>query len=602
MAEEQGGLSYTIRFIPDTTAIDKSITEIAKRVEDEIAKGIRNARMVAGVEEGVPTGAAPIEGVGVVDRIISEFRSVKDKITGMMHKYGMFAGEALGLRHPADKTIGAVAERASEKLQAANLGELSLDALLQIASGVAIMSDRIKAIQELHPELSQEEAITMARQEPITSLKGIASDGIKQFAGIRGLDQVIRMADYYKRSLEETAAGREKGTEEELMKTFTHGIIQQVGTAILKSRGPAPDWESGGAIQWRALYQRWGIEDKGQLDKLTEEMGSREAADLVRQMGDVFELVEFGGAKRGGKFVADVQSFKQFLRDIATVPEMRAKAEEAGIDPDAIGGTVRMMTAGEFGGARAQVEGIKREDIIDEPIFEDIGEQTKMVMRASLIDSLTDFERDMSGSLLTMTDAPAKEYTEQLLEMIGSLLEVLRASSLPPLWKTIGVDEWIRVAAETYVGMVSEAIGRKMKEAVEPSDDESWIFRQVEEEKERWSESIAPTMLPEEDGVHRAIAGEELWFFDRAVYEQSIEEGFGEAMSRSLARTFVGVEEWLRDLRDVEGEGDVKILVGIQKILEKLDAISRPMTFTGRSSSDEMGFLADMDVISRGGD
>ena len=391
MAEEQGGLSYTIRFIPDTTAIDEMVTGIAKRVEDEIGQAIRKARVTAGVEEGVPAGDVSVGGVGVVDRIISEFRSVKERITGMMQKYGFLAGEAMALGHPRGRTLGGVMERLREKLTVTPLEELSEDLRLLIGGAMTVVEQRIKAMRELHPELSKEEATKMAMGEQIGAMTNIAGDqGFKQYMTMKSLAEVIRLADHYGRTLVEAGKGAEATVLKALVTSLTHKFVAEVGTAKLGAEGPAPDWEAE-EITWRATYRRMGATEE-QID----EWGIPErirAADLFKIVDGQLVIVEFKTAGEGKEFSRDIGMAHKLYQKIIETPLMRETVEEmTGLPMEEIGLEAILATAGVFGSVEAVVEAeaIGRDGLATEVI--DLGDEIRNAIKASLQPELKESE------------------------------------------------------------------------------------------------------------------------------------------------------------------------------------------------------------------
>lgn len=416
MAEEQGGLSYTIRFIPDTTAIDESITEIAKRVENEVGQAIRKARVAAGVEEGVPTGAAPIEGVGVVDRIISEFRSVKERITGMMQKYGILAGETMALGHPTGRTLGGVMERLREKLAVTRPEDLSEDMRLLIAGAMSVVTQRIEAMQELRPDLSKEEATKMVMQEKVGELKGIDVKGMfKQYQTMRQLAEVMRLADYYKDTLAGVSERAPKSVERALMMSLTHKFIAAVGKAKLEAEGGVPDWEHE-EVTWRAVYRRLGA-----TEEQVKEWGIPErirAADLFRIVDGKIEIVEFGGGKTGKEASRDIGMGWKLFDRIKETPLMAETVKEiTGLSIEDISLETILATAGIFGSTRAVVEA----EAAGRPGMESTVTDLGNMMRAAIEGLIPDL---VGGT----------EQTTEILNGIHKILESLGQLPTQPAW------------------------------------------------------------------------------------------------------------------------------------------------------------------------
>lgn len=407
MAEEQGGLSYTIRFIPDTTAIDASITEIAKRVEEEVGQAIRKARVAAGVEEGVPAGVAPIEGVGVVDRILSEFNSVKERITGMMRRYGILAGEAIALRHPADKTLGAVVERIREKLTVTRPEDLSEDMRLQIAGAMTVVAQRIKAMRELRPDLSKEEATEMAMREQVTALKGIVGEeGLKQYATMRAAVKALWLADYYKRPLAEVGDAAERTIERGLMESFSHKLIAEVGKARLRAEGQEPIWEAE-ELTWKEFYRRWGATEE-QVKEWGIPKGIR-VMDFVRLVREGFEFVEFGAEKTGRDISRDIGMAHRFLEKAKETLKMREKIEAATGRPiEDISGKGILMTAGIHGAVEAVVKAEETELLSTMTI--DLADDMRAIFKEMIPDEIQD-----SVSITAILDG-----IHNILERLGS--------------------------------------------------------------------------------------------------------------------------------------------------------------------------------------
>jgi hypothetical protein len=461
VAEEKSGLSYTIKFVADTTEIDKSIKDIATKVEKEVKEAIQNAKIAAGVvDEDKPESAAP----STVDKIINEFKEVKERITGMIQRFASFAGEAIGLRHPTDKTMGAIAARTAEKLRTTKPEGLPLDTLLQVTGGVSVMSERLKAIRELRPELSPDEAVRAASEEFIATLKGSATGGLKHAATVTGWDRIIgQWADFFKRGVEQAGIARPKGTEKGFMESVTHDMIAEIGKTILRSDRPSAAWEKE-EVSWGALYRRFGIDDTQQLQQWNVPTRAR-AADFVRIFPDIVEMAEFGGAKEAGKFIADAEELRKFIQRLTTVPEMKAKwKEEFGKEPTDVKAIARLLSGGEFGDVRTRVAGIPLGAELQEAEFRDIGSQVQEVMRQSLIQGLEGFDQYLRTNLSALTEPSAREYIENLLEIISTGLEELKARSLPPLWEKIGVRGWIYDASEAYVGLVAQSISPALRD------------------------------------------------------------------------------------------------------------------------------------------
>lgn len=416
MAEEQGGLSYTIRFIPDTTAIDASITEIAKRVEDEVGQAIRKARTTAGVGDGAPAGVTPIEGAGVVDRIISEFRSVKERITGMMQKYGILAGEAMALGHPTGRTLGGVMEKLREKLAVTRPEDLSDDMRLLIAGAMSVITQRIEAMQELRPDLSKEEATKMVMQERIGELKGIDTKGVfKQYQTMRQLAEVMRLADYYKDTLAGVSERAPKSVERALMTSLTHRIIAAIGKAKLEAEGGPADWEHE-EVTWRAVYQRLGATED-QID----EWGIPErirAADLFRIVDGKIEIIEFGGAKTGKEASRDIRMGYDLFSRIKETPLMAETVEAmTGLSMEDINLETILATAGVFGSVTAVVEGEAAGRPGLTATVDDIGGVVKASIEGLIPDKIAGIKQ-----------------TIEILDGIHKILESLGAPPTQPAW------------------------------------------------------------------------------------------------------------------------------------------------------------------------
>lgn len=594
VAEEQGGLSYTIRFIPDTTAIDKSITEIAKRVEDEVTQAIRNARVVAGVEEGAPAGAAPIEGVGVVDKIIGEFRSVKERITGMMHKFSMFAGEALALRHPAGKTLGAAAAKATEKVEAADMEEWSIDAIIQTAAGAAVMATKAVTERELRPDESVTESIFRSMQTQLGSLKGGKVFGLNEYKALKGMSRLFQLAEYGQRSVADIGESSPKELEQNLMETLGHDFMEDVMKGMIAQELMDADWTTR-KMMFRDFAIRLGMpkEEAYALGFATQEVAdvvSMEGEEItVREIKTIADVSE--GEPKLGRDIRQVNEVLDLIRknietntmyDLESLPDWRAKA---------------VMAAGGFrGNVIERIEDLPKGEFFDEITCMDMGDAARSSIMKEFVTNLPDLKIKIQELLQEMAPGSEREYMLAVETIISNALEaLLMAQSLPPLWKALGVDEWIRAASETYVDMVTEAIGQKMRDVAE-SGGGDWTFRQVEEEEEEKESRLSSEIKFRPRDLEFTQGMSEVGWRDGKIHEWRDDPRTGE-----YGATVQSVDDWLRDLQ-TEGAGEVKILVGIQKILEKLDGISRPITFTGRPSSDEMGFEADMNFVSRGGD
>jgi len=407
VAEEQGGLSYTIRFIPDTTAIDGAITDIAKRVEEEVGQAIRKARVTAGVEEGVPAGAVPAEGAGVVDRLISEFRSVKERITGMMQKYGILAGEAMALSHPAGRTLGEVVGRIKEKLAVTPLEDLSEDLRLLIGATMTVITQQIKAVKELRPDLSEDEATMMVMSKRISELKGIASKGVKHYATMIAAAKALQLADYYGRPLEEAGEEAPKTIQKLLAGIVTHKIAADVGKKMLDADGQPPDWVAE-EVPWTEVFKYLGATE----DQIKEWgiAGRIRAADRIRLAGGGIKLDEFGGTKTGRDFSRDVRIVYQLLQKILETPRMAKRVEDLTgrpveeLDVEAVLATVPFGAVETVVGA----EEVDREKLTAGVL--DIGDELRATLR-DLIPPEFQYDKDMTEIL---------DYLHKILESMGT--------------------------------------------------------------------------------------------------------------------------------------------------------------------------------------
>lgn len=463
MGEEEG-LKYVIRFIPDTTEIDKSIKDISTRVSKEIKESIDKAREDAGVagpaKPGEPTG-------GVIDRIFSEFKLLKDRVTSSLKEFGILSGRARGLQHPSSATVGSVIDVGAKKIAAGDPSKLSTDQALQLLAGATVAGGRVLAAEQVIPGVSKEEAVSRMMQQEVGGLKGIIDSimGIKEFASMKGALRQIGLSDFYERGLGATGAARVKGTEQGLMESIGHGPLQEITKALMAKELPgAAEWEGTG-MKFSAFAQELGMSE---TDAKALAYANKEVADIVRKVGDIIQIGETKAVSDVPKYVRDLMNvvdvFKQ--ADIA-----RAAAEppleplDLKVQAKMYAGATRGDPERELGLIREQTEG----GVIESIEYEDIGDVVRAVFIRRFKENLPALQSELETFMVDMAPSTARTHVEQLLSEIESLLEVLEARSLPKFWKDIGVDRWIRESAVAYVGTLKDEIAPRMQRVIEES-------------------------------------------------------------------------------------------------------------------------------------
>jgi hypothetical protein len=435
------GLNYTIRFIPDTTAIDKAIGEISTRVSKEITEGVTKAK-----EEAGAIGAEA--GIGGAEGIMEQFRSIKDKITDTLREFNILGGRSRSLQHPSSATVGSITQLAAQKMKAGDVSQLSKDQLLQVILGTVVAGGRALSAKEV-TGLPANEAIEQSMQDQIGSLKGIAEGmfGFKEFKSMKGLANMTRLADFYERSSEATGKGRMKEIEQGLMESVGHDIIQDAMKQVMQQEMGTADWEETQLKHWQ-FAKHFGMDE----DTAKELYGTRkEIADVVRKVGDVYQI---GEAKTVGEVTTGTP---KLVRDMMFIQDVFKR----------LGITDTKVVAKMYAGA---TRGAPERDIKDfesgeqiEAGYEEIGEPVKNAIIRSFQKELPDMQRELETLLLDTTPGAAKAHVEQLLFMIESALSVLEPHSLPDFWVRIGMPHWISESAISYVNTLKEELEPEMK-------------------------------------------------------------------------------------------------------------------------------------------
>lgn len=457
MVEE--GLSYTIKFIPDTTAIDESIKDISTRVSKEIKDSIDKARLEAG-DVGPATTAAPSG--GVIDRIFTEFKTLKERVTSTLKEFNILSGRSRALGHPSSATVGSVVEVAAQKIADGDVSKLSKTQNLQMLSAAIVAGVRAIGAKEGMPGLSSEEAIERSMQDQLGSLKGTAEGmfGMKQFGSMKGLFNMALLSDFYERTLGETGASRVKESEQSLMQSFGHDIMEQVGTAIAKQQGGAADWETR-ELFFQDLYKSFGMPAE---QALSMEGAGFKVADFVRLIDDAFEVYEWKSVadKEGVLGLGKVMDWMNtFLAQINKDVEMQKKYTEITGRPFPKGGvtaTGEMMAGTTRGTPEKLIQGIPTGEFVKGIEFKDMGEHVKAVIIRNFQGQMPEFQRELETLLIDMAPSPARAHVQHLLTIIGENMKVLEAHSLPKFWLDIGMDRWIRRSAIAYVSTLKDEI------------------------------------------------------------------------------------------------------------------------------------------------
>jgi hypothetical protein len=451
LAEEEAGLSYTIRFIPDVSAIDQSIKDISAKVSKEIKDSVGKARAEAGMGEA--TGGAGEPSIGVMDRVIGEFRAVKDKITSVLQEVNILGGRARALGHPSSATVGSVVETAAQKIAAGDTTKLSTDQVLQILSGVVVAGGRALAAKQGMPSLSPTEAVEQSIQDQVGSLKDITSQmmGLKEFKSIKGVSNMMRLADFYERSTGAVGASRVKEIEQGLMESFGHDMMQNVMRALMRREMPKAEWEETG-MTFRSLAKNLGLSE-AEAKGLS--YADQEVMDIVRKVGDVLQV---GEAKTVGEVTTGVPKFNrdiENLKDLFTRVQTKKKKEGEGF-PLRI--QAKMYAGAERGAPATEIAGIKGGEFVESVGYENIGAPVRGEVAKDLQDQLPELQRELETLLIDMAPGAAKAHVEQLLMLIEEGLRVLEAHSMPQFWYQIGMERWIRQSAVSYVNTLKGEI------------------------------------------------------------------------------------------------------------------------------------------------
>lgn len=458
MAEEGSGLSYTIRFIPDTTEIDKSIKEIASQVKREVQDAINQARGAAGID-GDTTTTGVGEQPSIMDRVLSEFKSVKERINATLQEIGILSGRSRALGHSTSKTLGDVTERAAKKLQSADIEQMSTDQILQFLMGATVTGGRILAGKELAPTDSITDIVERHMQDQVGSLKGISDAllGVGEHKSVKALDSILRLAEVYDRTVSATGKSRVKGIEQGVMESVGHDVIEQVGKSVVGTEG---DWDTS-EITFTDLYKSFGM---GEAQARAVPGAGFKVADFIKLVGDTFEVFEWktvgeiGGATQ---FRQVMDWLNVFLTELNVSPSMQKKFSEITGEPFPEGG-VRGMGEMVAGAPRGSVEkvigGIPLGEFIDSIDFRNIGDQVREVLSQTFSARLPDLQQDLESLLSEMAPGPARAHVRYLLEIIEKGLQVLQARSLPDFWMQIGVDVWIQKSAVAYVDTLTREI------------------------------------------------------------------------------------------------------------------------------------------------
>ena len=458
MAEEEAGLSYTIRFIPDTTAIDQSIKEISTRVTKEIKDSVEKGKKAAGIS-GPATPSEPSG--GIMDNIFSEFRSLKERISSTLKEINILGGRSRSLGHPSSATVGSVTELAAQKMGVGDASKLSTDQVLQILSGAVVGGGRALSAKERMPGLTTDEAVERSMQDQIGSLKGVAEElmGLKEFKSMKGLATMTRLSDFYERSTSATGKGRTKEIEQGLMESFGHDMMQDVMKAMMKREMPDAEWEAT-QMSFRELGKSLGLSED---DAKALTYANQEVADVVRKVGNILQV---GEAKTVGESSTGVP---KFARDIYNLQDLFERVNvaraETGEPPLDLRVVAKMYAGASRGTPERSVEDMKTGSAIESVEYEEIGDIVKGVVIRSFQNELPDVQRELETLLVDMTPGPAREHVKHLLTLIEEGLQVLQARSLPDFWVKIGVDRWIRDSAIAYVGALKDEITPRLYDA-----------------------------------------------------------------------------------------------------------------------------------------
>lgn len=454
MAEEEG-LNYTIRFIPDVTAIDQEVKKLADKVSKEINDAIGKAREAAGDVKDGAKGAADEAPSGIINKILDEFRSVKEWIASSLREVSILGGRERALTHPSSATVGGVAVTLGQKLAAGDVSKLSMDQILQMAAGMAVAGQRIVAAEEM-TGLPKEEAIEKVIQDQLGGLKGTVDGmfGLNEFQALKGTQAWMNLAEFFERPMGAAGAARVKQGEQTLMGTIGHETIRNIMIDMMRDElGGTPDWEAKEMTK-RDFAERIGV-PPAEAEALPYKL--EKMMDYVRKVGDIIQVGETKTTleTRGG--------IPQFERDLKHLNDMFDRAKKAGADP--LTAQAKIYGGAERGSPLPAVSDIKKDregEFITDIGVEDVGDYARAVLIKNFKDQLPMLASEIETFMVDLAPGTARASADAVLENIRTFLEVLEPHSLPQFWKDIGVDRWITGSAMEYVNTLKEGIAAGM--------------------------------------------------------------------------------------------------------------------------------------------
>lgn len=454
MAEEEG-LNYTIRFIPDVTAIDQAVKELSDRVAKELADAVGKAREEAGGEAGEEKGDAGEAPSGIIQKILEEFKSVKDWIASSLKEVSILGGRARALQHPSSATVGGVSVTLGQKLASGDVSKLSMDQVLQMAAGMAVAGQRIVAAEEM-TGLPKEAAVEQVIQDQLGGLKGTIDQmfGLNEFQALKGTQAWMNLAEFWERPMGAAGAARVKQGEQTLMGTIGHETLRSIMIEMMRDEiGGAPDWEAKEMTKMD-FAKRIGV-PPAEAEALPYKL--EKMMDYVRKVGDVIQVGETKTTleTRGG--------IPQWERDLKHIIAMFEMAQKAGADP--LTAQAKIYGGAERGSPLPAVSDIKKEregEFITDIGVEDVGDMARAVLINNFKARLPVLASEIESFMVDMAPSTARTSADAVLENIRTFLEVLEPHSLPEFWKDIGVDRWIKDSAAAYVNTMKDEIAPRL--------------------------------------------------------------------------------------------------------------------------------------------
>ena len=231
------------------------------------------------------------------------------------------------------------------------------------------------------------------------------------------------------------------------MEAVGHDIIQDSMRQVMRQEMGEAEWEHTD-LKFADLAKSLGMSDQ---EAKALSSANNTVGDVIRKIGNVFQI---GEAKTVGESSSGVP---KFIRDIDNLQDLFKRTGTTDMKVMA-----KMYAGATRGNPERVLEDKKTEDYMDVG-YEEIGEPVRQAITRSFQKELPAMQQELQTLLIDTTPGAAKAHIEQLLYLIEEELRVLEAHSLPDFWVKIGVPQWIRTSAISYVNTLQEEMEAPLK-------------------------------------------------------------------------------------------------------------------------------------------